>query len=124
MATAQSREDHPCNGISDRALAVKYESLYPEMILWELGPRSCEFWARQIGSSMIGLSAWGKSRARLSTFLVASKPADGPAVKGGVAVPEGREDRRRSVSGAEDRSALEGWPAVGYSSGPVVGFGL
>ena len=27
--------------------------------------------------------------------------------------PEGREDRRRSVGGAEDRSALEGWPAAG-----------
>jgi hypothetical protein len=35
------------------------------------------------------------------------------AVKGGEAVPQGRKDRRRSDSGAEDRSALDGCPTVG-----------
>lgn len=60
--------------------------------------------SRLLRSRELGDRLPGRAKARRWT-----------AVKGGEAVPEGREDRRRSVSGAEDRSALEGWPAVGYS---------
>ena len=66
---------------------------------------------------MLDWSASGKSRALLSTSWL-PRARRRTAVKGGEAVPEGREDRRRSVNGAEDRSALEGWLAVGYWSVP------
>lgn len=43
-------------------------------------------------------------------FLVAQLPAGGKRSRGGEAVPQGRKDRRRSDSGAEDRGALDGGP--------------
>ena len=61
---------------------------------------------------MATVSALSKSRALLSTSCPAPIVRWGTAVEGGAAVPQGREDRRRSASGAEDRSALEGWPAA------------
>jgi hypothetical protein len=88
-----------------------------------MSSESAEFWARLSGSSMMGLSASG-SRELCDRLPGSPQARRWTAVKGGVAVPEGREDRRRSVSGAEDRSALEGWPAVGYSSCPVAGVRL
>ena len=48
--------------------------------------------------SMIGLSVSGKSRAVRSTSWLAREPAEWAAVKGGEAVPKGREDRRRSAA--------------------------
>jgi len=58
---------------------------------------------------------FGEVESSAIDFLVSLEPADGQRSRAAKPSPEGREDRRRSGSGAEDWSALEGGPAVGYS---------